>query len=406
MFHVRYSGSRTLRLLGASAAALLATATLGACSGSSASVQQGNDAAVAPGATTDASPPSVDAAAAQAVPYAGQSFACDFILQPVVREIVVFDGKEFAGRITASGATRGNAEWKEKGVGELAIESQRSAASILAAGLASEGSDRAALIDKGLLALEWAFAQQGADGSFPEERGGTKAKDYSLHPKSEFIEAAASGLLMLKQCPGVDATFKERAAKLSPKLALSANWLARTPNLEKFFPDAKNTNQVFFPTVALQIASVVLGDQPLADKAKALMADVLARQTADGAFPEDFGFDSSYQTVSIDLLTNYAATIADPVYRKQLLDAGQRGVDRFLVNVRPDGTIDTSTDTRTGVCGAPVPGNGPKGKSIDVIPLRIYQFGYFAGTSAKLAPIAQSILSAGQGFDHEGSCTD
>lgn len=82
-------------------------------------------------------------APAEPIPYAGTTFGCDFIQQPVVREIVLHDGREFAAKITESGAFNGNAAWEDDGDGELAIESQRGAYPVIAGGLVSTDSDKA-----------------------------------------------------------------------------------------------------------------------------------------------------------------------------------------------------------------------------------------------------------------------
>jgi hypothetical protein len=333
------------------------------------------------------------------------AFARYLVDQPPAAAFLLYDGRAAVKDFTAGGATKGNAQW-EQGVGDLNIESQRNAYLVLAAGIASTETDKAMLLDRGIRALEWGFNQQGPDGSFPAERAGAPEKSHSIHAKSEFLESAAWSLLLLSQSGDIDPSFRDRATALSAKLDLSAEWLARSDDLTTFFMDGKNSNQLFFIAAALQEAGLVTGKAALGEKAISLVMKILSSQTADGVFPEAGGFDLSYQTVSVDLLTRIASTVMGATLRATLLEADQRAIDRFLRQVAPDGTIDTSGNTRTAACGAPIPGLGPKGKDVDVIPLRLYQFGYLTGAVCTLAAVADSIEAVGQGFDHIGTCAD
>lgn len=329
--------------------------------------------------------------------YAGGAFLCDFIHQPFPRIIIEHLGREEARSFTETGATRGNAEWAETGAGDLNVESQRGAYHVIAAGLLTGDAD---LLDRGLRGLEWGLAQQGPDGSFPEERAGTTEKNSALHAKSQLIEAAARSLRLLHDC-GLDAVPAPRVAALGEALARSARWLAATPDLDAFWVRAGNTNQRLFVVAALRESSLLLADDALGARASALLDDVLAAQLDDGTFVEAGGFDASYQTVSLDLLTQCATSTTDP---RRVVDALQRGVDRFLRVIRADGTVDAEDSTRTAACGEPQPGRGPKGKDIDIVPLRLYQAGFLLGTLPTLLPIANRIEGAGQGFDHAEDC--
>ncbi len=62
-------------------------------------------------------------------------------------------------------------------------------------------------------------------------------------------------------------------------------------------------------------------------------------------------------------------------------------------------------NTRTTTCGDPVPGPGPKGTNIDIIPLRLRYTAKLLGKSATIDPIADNIETFGQGFDHINSCS-
>ena len=289
--------------------------------------------------------------------------------------------------------------------GDLAVESLRRAYFVVAAGLLSEGADREKLLDQGLKAFEWGFSQAGEDGSFPNERGGVKKKQNSLHPKAVYIEASARTLLLLKQT-ALDPRTRARAEALTPALYRSASWMANSPDTEAFFRRVKNTNQLMSVATGLQEASLVTGRPELAARAKVMMEQILARQLEDGTFPEKGGFDSNYQTVSLDRLGNYFATLEPSAWRDTVEVALRKGTERFVQTIDPaSGVINDSGNTRTVACGAPVKGDGPKGKDIDIVPLRLYYLGFLLNDEPRLWQLAERVHSQGQSFSHDEKCS-
>ncbi len=329
----------------------------------------------------------------------------NFVTIPAVASIVMYDGRDSLPSVTTSGAYTGNALWESTATGQLSIENQRNGYYVLAGGLLSSDSDKNELIDTGLRALEWAMNQQGEDGSFPEERQGTDKKESSLHPKTEFLEAAAHALLLIKE-RGISSAYTSRVSALTDKVEKSMLWVARSQDLTDFLARAKNTNQILFIATGLKDGADLTGNADLETAARRVMDIVLARQLSDGTLPENGGFDMNYQTVSLELLARYAMLEHDPAYKEQLMSALSRGADRFVQQVHADGTIDTAGNTRTIACGARIPGSGPKGKNIDIIPLRLYYLGYVLGRSDVYDPLAAAVETVGQGFDHGAQCTD
>ena len=333
-----------------------------------------------------------------------RTFRCGMLELPMARAILLYDGREAARGITASGALRQNAAWAEEGVGELAVESQRTGYAVVAGGMVATGTEAEALLDGGLRALEWGLAQQGADGSFPEERGGSAAKNHALHAKSEFLEATARAILLVTTCPGAPSAFVTRAHAMVAPLGRSAAWLAGAQDLVDFRARAQNTNQLFFVATALREAGLLTGAAQLSAVAAAIVADDILPRQLDGVFPEAGGFDTSYQLVSLELLSHYTSTFDEGRARRPLLAAAAAGMARFLRQVDVRGHIDTTGNTRTAACGAPVPGLGPKGKDIDITPYRVLQYGHLAGELLALELVAHRILKVGQGFDHIEDC--
>ncbi|HQA33097.1 MAG TPA: hypothetical protein PLD41_04675, partial [Casimicrobium huifangae] len=113
----------------------------------------------------------------------------------------------------AMGVNRGFELAARKG-GEWFIEEQRFADTVIGAGV---NRNRMDLIDAGLRALEWGYAQQSGDGSFP-------CRDNFLGG-SYFVAATAHSLWLL-ETTGYARSYTARINALRPKLERAAHWLA------------------------------------------------------------------------------------------------------------------------------------------------------------------------------------
>jgi hypothetical protein len=337
-------------------------------------------------------------------------------------KLLVNMGEETSSRITASGAIGNN------GLSATShnLESQRSGVYAVAGGIASNNPE---LIDKGLRAYEWGFAQMDSNGWFPTERAGdAKPMKYKhIHPLSFFLESAARSVIMIRAAD-IDQSYKTRAENLIPKLHLAAKNMQNatgTPpyktNIEEFYTLGVDTNMLTTPAAAFLQISKLTDDKSLADTAKWMVGKVLARQAeyTDGTIPEKrkdkcfdtdpkcYGFDTTYQTVSLEYLSRYAGLVQDPIEKQQVKDAVLLGTNKFLSKVdATTGYIDTSTNSRTVACDERIPGTEPKGKNVDIIPLRLFYIGFLLGKSETYAPIAQKIQEYGQGYEHTDQCED
>ncbi len=323
--------------------------------------------------------------------------------------LILNDGTQLATHITQNGAFQGAATSEG-----YFIENQRFAYYVIAAGVIATGTNKAVLLDKGLTAFEWGFAQMSPNGSFPDELSNSRVTPAykGIHQSGFFIEAAARSAQLLLSTD-VDAKYKTRARALIPKLHQAALFMAEPTNLNLFFANNVYTNQL--ATVATAFAEVgkLSNDATLTELARVRMAQTIARETPDGVFPEIGGFDTNYQTVSLRYIATYGTLLPYGNERKKILDALQKGWDRFLQNVRSDGAIDDTGNTRTTACGAPVSGPGPKGRVLDIIPLSLYHYGYLTNYYPYLpnhyteySSIADKIELVGQAFAHYEHCTE
>ena len=314
---------------------------------------------------------------------------------------------------------------------QLAIESQSSALEIIQDGVFKNNT---ATINIGLLALEWGFSPlvAGPNGDWPQERLSHPGKFRNLHPKSVFLFSASRALNFLKASPyGADPNFSMRIKNLTKRVLKSADAMVRLNIAEtrgfvfgdyNSYQGAKQTNQVLFIVAAIRAAGVLTGQQYINDFAEEFFKKV--KEKADffkndpnmyGTLPEGnetvyAGFDSSYQTVSLELLGYYYSTLRSQILKDAVRPYLERGLNKYLTVIDDNGVIDTSSNTRTKPCGAPIvypndDGLTPKGRDIDTAASRLRYLGHLLNRSSQLIPIAIKVQKIGQGFDHiEETC--
>lgn len=334
---------------------------------------------------------------------------------PEIRAILEND--DSASNLSKSGAFFSNSDENIKTRG-LRIESQRQAWSIVANAVAKNGFS---LAKDGLRAIEWGFSDAiaGANGSWPSQDNETVPTSETTHNKSMFLYAAGRSLHLLKSAsftkpnPEEINDFQKRVDAAILLAARSARWMASSANTEEFFNNAiikgKQTNQLLFVSMALIEIGILAHDKALIAEGQRRISQTSALITADGIFPEGSGhpegyiFDSSYQTVSLEIFARYISFMQDSSEKYEFLKLLNRGTDRFLSVVQSDGTIDTSKNSRTEACGFPISGDAlSKGQNVDRIPFRLRYLGLLLNRSVELNSIANLVLAAGLGYDHFG----
>jgi len=230
-----------------------------------------------------------------------------------------------------------NRAWDHTHSGKWYIEQQRSGDQIIATGLAYRDP---LLVDRGLRILEWGFAHQNPDGSFP--------CDDAFHSTSFFVEAAAHSFLLLEASPDAG-EYASRIDRLRPKLARAARWMTQ-PAVEA---EAKERNAVFthrrfLVGAALGESAVVLHDQSLLDKSAAYIEDGLHLQQPDGVNPEKHGQDSNYQAVGLVFALRYYRLAASSRMQAQMYPHLVRAITWQKSRITPDGNVTADGNTRSG----------------------------------------------------------
>lgn len=242
-------------------------------------------------------------------------------------------------QVEKSGAMGVNRGWEAaaRKNGEWFIEEQRFADTVIGAGV---NRNRNELIDAGVRAIEWGFAQQSPDGSFP-------CKDNYLG--AAYFVAASAHSIWLLETTGYARNFSTRIATLRPALERAARWLADERNAQAAASqNAVYVSRLILTGYALGAAGRVLSDPDLAIAGEDFVRAGLARQHANGYFPERGGFDASFQAEALVYLLRYYDHAATADMRRDSEPAIRRALKWLESRVTPRGVVQVAGNTRSG----------------------------------------------------------
>ena len=246
---------------------------------------------------------------------------------------------QIAADVAPSGAQgRVNMEWNQSHVGKWYIEEQRSGADAICGGIAQQDG---AAIERGLKILRWGFEQQQPDGSF-------NCPD-AFHSTSFFVEAAAHACLLLSASPFGE-HYAEEINWMKPRVLKAALWMAE-PAVE--MPGRKHnlpyTHRRYLVAAAFGEAGILSGNQSLVDKSKDYIREGISLRDPSGSNPEKGGYDCSYHAVGLVFAERYYDIVADAEMKEKLFRMLQKATSWLRSRVLPDGTIDATGNTRTGM---------------------------------------------------------
>lgn len=212
-------------------------------------------------------------------------------------------------------------------------------------------------IDMGIRAMEYAFTYQNLDGSFPivvpPQFPGTKAypQDYADAVSFLFSELGRSMLLLDDnawfQTAAETAALRPRVAALRPAIELALDWLLTQQGL-MMLADWDLPNHLAYNADGLYFVGQLLDRADAIDAGHAFVDPVLANQWGNGVLPENGGYDSSYQSVTLYrlLLLFLRVDPADGEFRQALWTAIDRGIAWELTRILPTGEVDTTGNSR------------------------------------------------------------
>lgn len=282
-----------------------------------------------------------------------------------------------------------NIQWEENHVGRWYIEEQRYGTDAILGGIAQQNTTA---IERGLKILRWGFEQQRSDGSFdcPD----------AFHSTSFFVEAAAHACLLLKA-----SQYREQYAAetdwLEPRVRAAALWMAE-PAVEVL--GRKNnfpfTHRRYLVAAALGEAGVLCSSPLLIEKSKEYIREGIGLQDPSGFNPEKGGYDCNYQAVGLVFAERYYDLVADDQTKHQLQAMLQKGNTWLANQVRADGTLDTTGNTRVG-SGQELSRNGvPKKVSYAQVYRAFYHWSLIAGDAA-FAHLAEKVFAGEAIYKHQ-----
>lgn len=220
-----------------------------------------------------------------------------------------------------AGANRDGFRW---------IEEQREGASWITRGVVNSQWN---WIARGWRQLDWGLEHQDSDGGFTCED--------AFHSTSFFVEALARSCIVYPQ----GATSKRLDA-----LCAACDWMKR-PEISAQGVQAVHlfAHRHFIIAAAFAQSAFLTRDQIFFSKARAYADAGIAGQWPDGTNPERGGFDVGYQMIGAIMALRYLAVLDQGPYREAVQNFIIATVKRELVQMREDGTIDTSKSTRVGI---------------------------------------------------------
>lgn len=195
--------------------------------------------------------------------------------------------------------------------------------------------------------IETTFAHQRADGGFEanDRPNGASAKPFGAAVETAFffLQEFGRAILVIRQSPH-EKHFHERIVALEPKLRRAMAFVAS--GYDTIITNSTHAvNRIVIAAKAFGLCGLALHDDQLIATSRKLIAHALTRRDKDGVFIEKNGRDSSYNAVSILFGQTLALHLPIPGFEAAL----PKAVAWQLTTIRPNGEVDVTGNTRTGV---------------------------------------------------------
>jgi hypothetical protein len=197
-------------------------------------------------------------------------------------------------------------------------------------------------IEAGWRAIDATFEHQTEIGHFAREGGPVGGPSGVAFWLCELDQA----VLVLRDSQFA-AEYKIRIDQLLPKIHKAARWLAQTKYLERLKrEDADTPNRLLFDGLAYGLSGLLTDDKELREFGREFIDSTMKHyRESDGVFLEKGGHDSSYQAVAALKLQVWTTYFPD----KKLEAAADRAVQWEIGRIEPDGQVDVTKNTRTGL---------------------------------------------------------
>jgi hypothetical protein len=208
-------------------------------------------------------------------------------------------------------------------------------------------TDDLARADNAWRGVEVTFAHQREDGGFiaNDRPNGNSAKPFGAAVETAyfFLQEFGRMVLVIRESPHA-AHFHDRIAALEPKVRRACAFIAS--GYDAIIHDSSHAvNRIVIAAKAFGTCGVMLHDDRLIATARKLIAHAITLRDRDGVFIENGGRDSSYNNVSILFGTVLGLHVPIPEFEAVLPAAMKWQLSR----IKPDGEVDATGNTRTGV---------------------------------------------------------
>ena len=148
------------------------------------------------------------------------------------------------------------------------------------------------------------------------------------------------------------------------------------------------------------MAGVLCDNQQLVEHSKDYIRDGCGLQDPSGFNPEKGGYDSSYHAVGLVFAERYYDFVADDDTKKELFKMLQAANRWLETRILPDGTIDSTGNTRTGFTQEKDRGGKYKKVSYAQTARTFYRWSLISGDSG-YAKLADHVIEGERIFKRE-----
>lgn len=213
------------------------------------------------------------------------------------------------------------------------------------------------LVDIGIKIIEYPLSFQKSEGSFedysPESKGKSSASSVAF-----YLNDVGESLLLCKnsrwfQESNETSYLRTKIIKMNSSISTSLTWLmSQELELIKGDGNGRATNRLWKDANAYYLTGRALDRKDAVRLGEKFAIMSLQQQNAEGAFLEQYGFDSSYQGVSIQQAVLFYTNLSSQANQRPIVwDAIKRAVALELKSILPSGEVNTKGNTRVNVGG-------------------------------------------------------
>jgi hypothetical protein len=281
--------------------------------------------------------------------------------------------------------------------GYVGVFNQRHASEFIIRGSSNQQSKD---IENGIKTIEYAFSYQNPDGSFPDFQPKSTPRGVASSV-AFFLQDLGHTLLLSQQSlwfqnSPANQIPRKRLQLIMSKAEISLSWLLQNQS-NLYQSDRKAANRLFIDASAFYLMGKALRSTPARQAGLDFLNRALSMQTENGYFLENGGYDSSYNSVSLQIAQQIFSQFAEEpsAMRSRLWSAIDQSMQWQLSRILPSGQVSTIGNTRVYVGGEKY---FEKAKRVDYNSLCI-ALNYYASLSGK----PDATRYAQQVFDYRQS---